>query len=38
MKILENPENVMYFGDGGVCGVIIIKCTKRLYRKIKNVL
>ena len=38
MKILENPENVMYFGSGGVCGVIIIKCNKRLYRKIKNVL
>ena len=38
IKILENPENVMYFGSGGVCGVITIKCNKRLYRKIKNVL
>lgn len=38
IKILENPENAMYFGSGGVCGVIILKCNKRLYRKIKKVL
>jgi hypothetical protein len=38
INILENPENVIYFGSGGLCGVIKLKCNKRLYRKIKNIL
>jgi hypothetical protein len=37
IRILENPENVIYFGSSGVCGVIEIKCNKKLYRKLKNI-
>jgi hypothetical protein len=37
IRILENPENVIYFGSSGVCGVIEIECNKKLYRKLKNI-
>jgi hypothetical protein len=38
ITILEKPENTIHFGSQGICGVIIMKCNRKLYRKIKNVL
>ena len=39
VKVLESPENVIYFGTDGLCGVVIMETkNKKLVRKIKNIL
>ncbi len=34
IKILESPENEIYYGEEGTCGVIYLYCNKKFGRKL----
>lgn len=36
IKLLEDPENIIYFGEEGLCGVIFLECDKKLMKLLKK--
>ena len=38
IKILEHPDNVILYGNEGLCGVVTIYCNKKIERKLRNVI